>query len=59
VVGGLRIVATTIIELLSLKIASIILLLGAQVIAEYERLQDGDTAAPEELKTDAAPAEVR
>jgi membrane protein len=51
--------ATTIIGLLSLEIASIILLLGAQVIAEYERLEGGDTAAPEELKTDAAPAEVR
>jgi YihY family inner membrane protein len=36
--------ATTIVGLLSLEIASIILLLGAQVIAEYERLQDGDTA---------------
>ena len=51
--------ATTIIGLLSLEIASIILLLGAQVIAEYERLQDGGTAAPDELETDAAPAEVR
>ena len=51
--------ATTIIGLLSLEIASIILLLGAQVIAEYERLQDGDTAAPGELKTDAARAEVK
>jgi len=46
--------ATTIIGLLSLEIASIMLLLGAQVIAEYERLQDGDTAAPAELKTDIA-----
>jgi YihY family inner membrane protein len=46
--------ATTIVGLLSLEIASIILLLGAQVIAEYERLQDGDTAAPGELKTEAA-----
>ena len=51
--------ATTIIGLLSLEIASIILLLGAQVIAEYERLQDGDTAAPGELKTEAARAEVK
>ena len=50
--------ATTIIGLLSLEIASIILLLGAQVIAEYERLQDGDTATPGELKTEAARAEV-
>jgi membrane protein len=51
--------ATTIIGLLSLEIASILLLLGAQVIAEYERLQDGDTAASAELKTDVARAEVR
>jgi len=32
--------ATTIVGLLSLEMASIILLLGAQVIAEYERLQE-------------------
>ena len=51
--------ATTIVGLLSFEIASIILLLGAQVIAEYERLQDGNTATPGELKTDAARAEVR
>jgi YihY family inner membrane protein len=50
--------ATTIVGLLSLEIASIILLLGAQVIAEYERLQDGDTAAPSELKTEPTRAEV-
>ena len=50
--------ATTIIGLLSLEIASIILLLGAQVIAEYERLQDGDTTTGE-LKTEAARAEVK
>jgi hypothetical protein len=29
------------------------------VIAEYERLQDGDTTAPGELKTEAARAEVK
>ena len=51
--------ATTIVGLLSFEIASIILLLGAQVIAEYERLQDGDTATPGELKTDPARVEVR
>jgi membrane protein len=51
--------ATTIIGLLSLEIASIMLLLGAQVIAEYERLEDGDEAPPGELKTEAAPAEIR
>lgn len=51
--------ATTIIGLLSLEIGSIILLLGAQVIAEYERLQEGDTAPPGELKTEAAKAEVK
>ena len=36
-----------------LEVASIILLLGAQVIAEYERLQDGDTATPGELTTES------
>jgi uncharacterized BrkB/YihY/UPF0761 family membrane protein len=37
--------ATAIIALLSLEIAAIILLLGAQVIAEYERLsKEFDTA---------------
>ena len=51
--------ATTIIGLLSLEIGSIILLLGAQVIAEYERFQHGDTAPTGELKTEAARAEVR
>jgi membrane protein len=50
--------ATTIVGLLSLEIASIILLFGAQVIAEYERLQDGDTAVSGELKTEVARAEV-
>ncbi len=51
--------ATTIVGLLSFEIASIILLLGAQVIAEYERLQHGDTAASGELKTDIAHAELQ
>jgi len=51
--------ATTIIGLLSLEIASIFLLLGAQVIAEYERLLEGDVDAPGELKTDKVPVEVR
>jgi membrane protein len=51
--------ATTIIGLLSLEIGSIILLLGAQVIAEYERFQHGDTAPTGELKTEAARAEVK
>jgi YihY family inner membrane protein len=46
--------ATTIVGLLSFEIASIFLLLGAQVIAEYERLQDGDTTAPGELTTGSA-----
>lgn len=45
--------------LLSLEIASIFLVLGAQVIAEYERLQDGEVAATTgELKTDKVPVEV-
>ena len=51
--------ATTVIGLLSLEIASIFLLLGAQVIAEYERLLQGDVEAPGELKTDKVPIEVR
>ena len=51
--------ATTIIGLLSLEIASIMLLLGAQVIAEYERLQDGDTATPGELETRKVRIEVK
>ncbi len=56
-VGVYGSLATTIIRLLSL--ASIILLLGAQVIAEYERLEDGDTAPPDERKTEATRAEVK
>jgi membrane protein len=50
--------ATTIVGLLRLEIASIILLLGAQVIAEYEGLQDGYIAVPGERKTESARAEV-
>jgi membrane protein len=50
--------ATTIIGLLSLEIASIFLLLGAQVIAEYERLEGGDARPAGELQTDAARVEV-
>ena len=50
--------ATTIIGLLSLEVASIFLLLGAQTIAEYERLDDDDIAPLGELKTQAAHAEV-
>ena len=38
---------------MSLEITSILLLLGAQVIAEYERLEVGDTAPPGELETEA------
>jgi len=43
--------ATTIVGLLSLEIASIFLLLGAQVIAQYERWQDGGPIQSGELKT--------
>jgi YihY family inner membrane protein len=50
--------AATIIGLLSLEIGSILLLLGAQVIAEYERLEEGDTAPPGELQTEAVRAEL-
>jgi YihY family inner membrane protein len=51
--------ATTIIGLLSLEIASIFLLLGAQVIAEYERLEEDEPAPIGELKTQQVRAEVR
>jgi membrane protein len=51
--------ATTVVGLLSLEIASIFLLLGAQVIAEYERLLEGDVDVAGELKTDKVPVEVR
>ena len=50
--------ATTIIGLLSLEIASIFLLFGAQAIAEYERLEDNASAPVGELKTDTVRAEV-
>ncbi|HSQ83050.1 MAG TPA: YihY/virulence factor BrkB family protein [Casimicrobiaceae bacterium] len=44
---------TAIVVLLSLEIAAMVLLLGAQVIAEYERLGAGDARdAPEPLRTD-------
>ena len=49
--------ATTVIGLLSLEIASIFLLLGAQVIAEYERLEDRHHSNGE-LTTDKARTEV-
>jgi membrane protein len=51
--------ATTIIGLLSLEIASIMLLFGAQVIAEYERLQDGDTTTTGEFETKGAKVKVK
>ncbi|MEO8675193.1 MAG: YihY/virulence factor BrkB family protein [Casimicrobiaceae bacterium] len=45
--------ATAIVVLLSLEIAALVLLLGAQVIAEYERFRDEpDAARPESLHTD-------
>jgi YihY family inner membrane protein len=44
---------TSIVVLLSLEIASLVLLLGAQVIAEYERLlREGRLAPPQGLRTD-------
>jgi YihY family inner membrane protein len=46
--------ATTIVGLLSLEIASVLLLLGAQAIAEYERLANEEP--PGELKTTGASA---
>jgi len=45
--------ATSIVVLLSLEIAAMVLLLGAQVIAEYERIRKRRVvAAPEPLRTD-------
>ena len=38
----------------SLEIGSIFLLLGAQVIAEYERLEEGELGATGELQTEVA-----
>ena len=44
---------TAIVVLLSLEIAAALLLLGAQVIAEYERLEEGDREKPpEEMRTE-------
>ena len=44
---------TAIVVLLSLEIAALVLLLGAQVIAEYERLEKpGATIAPTPMHTD-------
>ena len=44
---------TAIVVLLSLEIAALVLLLGAQVIAEFERGASGDVrSAPEPLRTD-------
>jgi YihY family inner membrane protein len=48
--------ATTIVVLLSLEIAAIVLLLGAQVIAEYERTVRGLASEKvQPVKTDSAP----
>jgi YihY family inner membrane protein len=43
-----------IVMLLSLEMLAILLLLGAQVIAEYERLERGDRASPKGLRTQKA-----
>ena len=46
--------ATAIIVLLSLEVAATLLLLGAQVIAEYERIEIGEVAkAPVPMRTEA------
>jgi YihY family inner membrane protein len=44
--------ATAIVILLSLEVAAIVLLLGAQVIAEYERSVRGLRGGPQPLRTD-------
>ncbi len=44
---------TAIVVLLSLEIAAMVLLLGAQVIAEFERTRDGRVrGAPQPMRTD-------
>jgi membrane protein len=44
--------ATAIVALLTIEVAAMILLLGAQVIAEYERLiQKGDFSEPKTMRT--------
>ncbi len=49
---------TAIVVLLSLEIAAALLLLGAQVIAEYERIEDArPDAAPKEMRTEAVAVE--
>jgi len=46
---------TAIIVLLSFEVAATVLLLGAQVIAEYERIETGgNPPKPEPMHTDAA-----
>jgi membrane protein len=42
---------TAIVVLLSLEIAATLLLFGAQVISEYERLERGDSARPQPFHT--------
>jgi membrane protein len=48
-----------IVVLLSLELAATLLLFGAQVIAEYERLDRGDEAAAKPMRTEAPPAPGR
>jgi uncharacterized BrkB/YihY/UPF0761 family membrane protein len=48
--------ATAIAGLLSIEIAATLLLLGAQVIAEYERIGEPDAnAPPRSLRTESPP----
>jgi len=50
---------TAIVVLLSVEIAATLLLLGAQVIAEYERIEAGDADKPPvEMKTEAVEKSV-
>ena len=50
---------TAIVVLLSVEIAATLLLLGAQVIAEYERIKAGDADKPPvEMKTEAVEKSV-
>ena len=50
---------TAIVVLLSLEIAAALLLLGAHVIAEYERIEDArPEAPPKEMRTEAVDREL-
>jgi YihY family inner membrane protein len=49
--------ATVVVALLSLEAAGVILLLGAQVVAEYERASKGGRFEPQELRLPESPSD--